>query len=102
MIYMKEFAKLNFKSDAVLKLKLPNIEYPIPKEKLKLVYSLSEQEINPTILIYWILDYMNFSFIEREYYEKALLEICENHAPVSGKTEFWFKELPNFLTSELR
>ena len=62
---MEIFAKLNFKSSAIFKLNFPNIEYPIPKEKLKLIYSLPEHEINPAILIYWIVvsqEIMNFYF----------------------------------------
>ena len=89
---MSKYSKFQFKKNTLKEFNLPIIDYPIPKDKIKLIYSLTSKEINPTVLIYWIMEYMNDNCDEREYYEKALLDICENHAPVSGKTEYWFTE----------
>ena len=86
---MAKFSKFIFKEKALKEINLPLIDYPIPFDKVKTMYSYTST-ISPTILIYWIMEYMNNNFDDREYYEKALFEICENHAPISGRTEFWF------------
>ena len=86
---MKSFAKTTFKTQALEELGLPNIEYPVPADKIKLIFSLN-QKLSPSVLIYWIMEYMSENINSRDYYEKALLEICEKHAPISGNTEFWY------------
>ena len=83
------FLKMIFKEESLKKLNLPIVEYPIPKNKLEKLLNFYPS-LNPSILIYWIMEYMNYNNLEREYYEKVLLDICEKHAPVSGQNEYWY------------
>ena len=86
---MTKYTKFKFTDNVLLDFDLPVIEYPVPLEKIKIIFEDSAL-INPSILIYWIMEYMNHNYDDREYYEKILLEICEKHAPNSGKTDFWY------------
>ena len=55
---MVKFSKFAFKEKVLKKLNLPLIDYPIPFDKIKTMYSYTST-ISPTILIYWIMEYMN-------------------------------------------
>ena len=86
----KSFSKLKFKSNAISKLGLPDIEYPIPIDKFPLVLATGGN-ISPSVLIYWIMEYMSGSPNDREIYEINLLKIAEDFAPSTGKPEFTYK-----------
>ena len=86
----KSFSKLKFKSDVISKLGLPDIEYPIPIDKFPLVLETGGN-ISPSVLIYWIMEYMSGAPNDREIYEINLLKIAEDFAPSTGKPEFTYK-----------
>ena len=84
------FSKMKFKSNAISKLGLPDIEYPIPIDKFPSILKTGGN-ISPSVLIYWIMEYMSGAPNDREIYEINLLKIAEDFAPSTGKPEFTYK-----------
>lgn len=85
----KSFSKMKFKSDAISKLGLPDIEYPVPTEKFPMLM-MSGGEVKRELLIYWMMDYLSLNDEDREFYEIQLLKCAEKFAVSSGQSEFWY------------
>ncbi|XXK35301.1 hypothetical protein ACMAY8_03385 [Rhodobacteraceae bacterium nBUS_22] len=85
---MRSFSKFRFKSVAISEIGLPNIEFPIPTEKLPLLVSAGGN-ISRDLLVYWMMDYLSLNNEEREYYEIQLLKCAEIHAVSKGQSEYW-------------
>ena len=82
----RSFSKMKFKSDAISKLGLPDIEYPVPTEKFPMLM-LSGGEVKTELLIYWVMDYLSLNTEDRELYEIQLLKCAEKFAVSSGQSE---------------
>ncbi|MDA9795359.1 hypothetical protein N9C22_03775 [Paracoccaceae bacterium] len=85
---MRSFSKFRFKPEAVAHIGLPNIEFPIPTEKLPSLVSAGGN-ISRDLLVYWMMDYLSLNNEEREYYEVQLLKCAEVHAVSTGQSEYW-------------
>ena len=85
---MKSFSKFRFKPKAVAHIGLPNIEFPIPTQKLPSLVSVGGN-ISRDLLVYWMMDYLSLNNEEREYYEIQLLKCAEVHAVSTGQSEYW-------------